>query len=129
MEPSTAGGQNLRASSKQLGRGLLMLLENRLELFTLEVQESRERLLGDLLIALGIVALGLLAGLCLTAAFVVAFWNNSPLTVLLIMTFLYAAAALLLCRLLVRRLREWQSFSASLDQLRKDRECLDQILT
>lgn len=129
MEPSTASGQTLRASSKQLGRGLLILLENRLELLTVEAQESRERLLGDLLLALGIVALGLLAGLCLTAAFVVAFWKNSPLTVLLVMTSLYAASALLLCRLLARRLREWQSFSASLDQLRKDRECLDQILT
>jgi uncharacterized membrane protein YqjE len=45
------------------------------------------------------------------------------------MTALYTAAGLALCRLLVRRLREWQSFSASLDQLRKDRQCLDQILS
>ena len=129
MDHAPASERNLKAASKQFGRRLLTLLENRLELLTVEVQEERERLLHDLLLALGVAAFGLLAGLSFTAALVVLFWKYSPLTVLLVMTALYTAAGLALCRLLVRRLREWQSFSASLDQLRKDRQCLDQILS
>lgn len=129
MDHAPASKPNLKAASKQFGRRLLTLLENRLELLTVEVQEERERLLHDLLLALGIAAFGLLAGLCFTAALVVLFWSRSPLTVLLVMTILYTVAGLLLTRLLARRLREWQSFSASLDQLRKDRQCLDQILS
>jgi uncharacterized membrane protein YqjE len=129
MHHAPASERNLKAASKQFGRRLLTLLENRLELLTVEVQEERERLLHDLLLALGVAAFGLLAGLSFTAALVVLFWKYSPLTVLLVMTALYTAAGLALCRLLVRRLREWQSFSASLDQLRKDRQCLDQILS
>jgi uncharacterized membrane protein YqjE len=129
MDHAPASERNLKAASKQFGRRLLTLLENRLELLTVEVQEERERLLHDLLLALGVAAFGLLAGLSFTAALVVLFWKYSPLTVLLVMTALYTAAGLALCRLLVHRLREWQSLSASLDQLRKDRQCLDQILS
>jgi len=129
MDHAPASTSNLKAASTQFARRLLTLLENRLELLTVEIQEERERLFHDLLLALGIAAFGLLAGLCFTATLVALFWTRSPLTVLLVMTALYTVAGLLLTRLLARRLREWQSFSASLDQLRKDRQCLDQILS
>ncbi len=129
MDESAANPRTLTASSKQFVRRLLTIGENRLELLTVEVQEERDRLLHDFLLALGVATLGLLAGLCLTAAVVVLFWAYSPLAVLLAMTFLYAGAGFYLGRLLTQRLREWQSLSASLEQLRKDRKCLDQILS
>ena len=129
MEHATASARNLKAAASQFGRRLLTVLENRLELLTVEVQEERERFLQNLLLALGVAVFALLAGLCVTAALVVLFWTRAPLTVLLVLTVLYAGAALALGRLLARRLREWQTLSASLDQLRKDRQCLDQILT
>ena len=99
-----------------------------MELLAVEVQEERERLLRAFLLALGIAAFGLLAGLTLTAAIAVWLWAWSPLAVLLILTALYAAAGLCLYQRLLGVLRNWQTLSASLDQLRKDRACLEKIL-
>jgi uncharacterized membrane protein YqjE len=48
--------------------------------------------------------------------------------VLLILTALYAAAGICLYRRLTGLLRNWQTLSATLDQLRKDRACLEKIL-
>ena len=128
MEESTASVSGLAAASKHFARRLLTIGENRLELLTVEVQEERERLLHALLLALGVAAFGLLTGLTLTAAIVVLFWAWSPVAVLLILTALYGGAGIYLYRRLTRLLHDWQTFSASLDQLRKDRECLEKTL-
>ncbi len=128
MEESTVSFRQLAATSKHFARRLLTIGENRLELLTVEVQEERERLLHAFLLALGVAAFGLLAGLTLTAAIVVLLWAWSPWAVLLILTGLYAAAGICLYRRLIGLLRDWQTLSASLDQLRKDRACLEKIL-
>ena len=128
MEESTVSFGQLATTSKHFARRLLTIGENRLELLTVEVQEERERLLHAFLLALGVAAFGLLAGLTLTAAIVVLLWAWSPVAVLLILTGLYAAAGIYLYRRLTGLLRNWQTLSASLDQLRKDRACLEKIL-
>jgi uncharacterized membrane protein YqjE len=128
MEESTASLGQLAATSKTFARRLLIIGENRLELLALEVQEEYERRLHAFLLALGVAAFGLLAGLTLTAAIVVLLWAWSPVAVLLILTVLYAAAGVCLYRQLIGLLRNWQTFSATLDQLRKDRACLEKIL-
>jgi len=127
MEESTASFRRLSATSKTFARRLLTIGENRLELFAVEVQEERERLLHAFLLALGVATFGLLAGLALTAALVVWLWTW-PVTVLLILTGLYGAAGIGLWRRLNQLLRDWQTLSASLDQLQKDRACLEKIL-
>ena len=127
MEESTVSLGQLGATSKTFARRLLTIGENRLELLTVEVQEERERLLHAFLLALGVAAFGLLAGLTLTAAIVVLLWPWSPLAVLLILTGLYGAAGVCLYRRLIGVMRNWQTLSASLDQLRKDRACLEKI--
>ena len=128
MEEPTASFRQLAASSKDFARRLLTIGENRLELFTVEVQEERERLLRALLLALGAAVFGLLAGMTLTALVVVLLWDCSHWAALLTLTVLYGAAGVCLYRRLVRLLRDWQTLPASLDQLRKDRECLEKIL-
>ncbi len=128
MEPATISFRQLAANSKQFARRLLTIGENRLELLTVEVQEERERLLHAFLLALGVAAFGLLAGLALTAAIVVLLWAWSPLAVLLTLTGLYGAAGICLYRRLTGLLCNWQTLSASLDQLRKDRACLEKNL-
>jgi uncharacterized membrane protein YqjE len=128
MEESTASFSQLAASSKQFARRLLIIGENRLELFAAELQEERERLLHALLLALGVAAFGLLAGIALTALVVVLFWSVSPAGVLLVMTVLYGAAAAFLYVRLTRLLRDWRTLSATLDQLQKDRACLEKLL-
>jgi uncharacterized membrane protein YqjE len=128
METATVSFRQLAANSKQFAQRLLTIGENRLELLTVEVQEERERLLHAFLLALGVAAFGLLAGLALTAAIVVWFWAWSPVTVLLVLTGLYGAAGIYLYRQLTGLLRDWQTLSATLDQLRKDRACLEKNL-
>ena len=128
MEESTVSLRHLATTSKRFARRLLTIGENRLELLTVEVQEERERLLHAFLLALGVATFGLLAGLTFTAAIAVLLWAYSPLAVLLALTGLYAAAGVYICRRLIGVMRNWQTLSASLDQLRKDRACLEKVL-
>jgi len=127
MEESSVSFRQLAASSKDFARRLLTIGENRLELLTVEVQEGRERLLRALLFALGAAVFGLLAGMTLTAAIVVLLWDWL-VAVLLSLAVLYGATGFCLYRRLTALLRDWQTLPASLDQLRKDRACLEEIL-
>jgi uncharacterized membrane protein YqjE len=128
MEESTASFRQLAATSKHFARRLLTIGENRLELLTVEMQEERERLRNAILLAFGVAVFVMLSGLTLTAAIVVLLWAWSQVAVLLILTALYGAAGICLYRRLTGLLRNWQTLSASLDQLRKDRVCLEKIL-
>jgi len=128
MEEATASFRQLAASAKDIARRLLTIGENRLELFTVEVQEERERLLRALLLVLGAAVFGLLAGMTLTALVVVLLWHCSHWAALLTLTVLYGAAGICLYRRLTALLRDWETLPASLDQLRKDRACLGKIL-
>jgi len=128
MEESAVSLGQLAMTSKTFARRLLTIGENRLELLTVEVQEERERLLHAFLLALAVAAFGLLAGLTLTTAIAFLLWSWSPLAVLLILTGLYATAGICLYRRLTGVMRNWQTLSASLNQLQKDRACLENIL-
>jgi uncharacterized membrane protein YqjE len=128
MEESTVTFSQLATTSKDFARRLLTIGENRLELLTVEVQEERMRLLQAFLPALGVAAFGLLAGITLTAALVVWLWAFAPVTVLLTLTGLYGAAGGWFYRRLTGSLQDWQTLSATLDQLRKDRACLEKTL-
>jgi uncharacterized membrane protein YqjE len=125
MEEPQANLGAIADRSKGLARRLLTIGENRLELFMVEVQEERESLLTAILIALGIATFGLLAGMVVTAAIVVLFWNLSPAITLVVLALLYSTGAAVMYRRLTSMLRDWKSFPATLDQLRKDRACLE----
>ena len=124
MEPATVSFRSLADSAQQVTRRLFTTGENRLELLLLELQEERARFLHALLLALGVAGAGLLALLTLNLALVLLFWNSSPVAVLLASAALYAAGAGGLYWRLARLLRDWTMLAATLDQLRKDRECL-----
>jgi uncharacterized membrane protein YqjE len=128
METATDHLGESGVSAKGFAQRLLTIGENRLELLMVEVQEERERLLHAIVLALGVAAFGLLAGITLTAAIVVGLWAWSPVAVLLTLTGFYGAAGVCLYRRLTGRLRDWQTLSATLDQLKKDRACLEKIL-
>ena len=129
METDPVSFKQLAANSKQFARRLATIGENRLELLAVEVQEERERLLRAFLLALGVATFGLLAGITLSALIIVWLWIWSPVAVLLILTGLYGGAAIGLYCWLNQLMRDWQTLSASLDQLRKDRICLETFLT
>lgn len=128
MEPATTNFGPLADASKQLTRRLLTIGENRLELLMVEVQEERERLMHAILLALGVAAFGLLAGMALTGVIVVLLWEVSPVATLLVLAGLYLSLALWLHQRLTVLLHDWKNLPATLDQLRKDRACLEQRL-
>jgi uncharacterized membrane protein YqjE len=129
MESAPSNDGRFVEKSKRFARRLLTIGENRIQLLMVELQEERERLLRAILLALGAAALGLLAGAALTGAIVVFFWELSRVAVLLVLTGLYGAMAVWLYRRLTLLLRDWQNLPATLDQLRKDRACLEKHLT
>ena len=113
---------------RHFARQLLVIAENRLELLMVEVQEERERALRAILLALGVAVFGFLAGAALTVALVVMLWALSPIAVLLTLAVLYGAAAVFLYRQFAVLQRSWETLPATLDQLRKDRVCLENYL-
>ena len=125
MEESPVHFKQVLSASKQLVRRLLTIGDNRLELLTLEAAEERAHRLHLCLLAIGMGVFSLLAALTFTAGLVVWLWAWSPVSVLLILTVLYAGAALCLYRRLTSQLREGRMFAASLEQLRKDRAGLE----
>ena len=104
--------------------------EIRLKLLMVEVFEERERLFRGFLLALGVAAFGMLAGITLTSAIVVVLWDYySPVAILVTLTGLYGGTAFTLWRLLSRLLSHGRALSASLDELRKDRAGLEKFLS
>ena len=128
MEASTVSLGQLATTSKHFVRRLVTIGENRLELLAVEVQEERERLLRAFLLALGVAAFGLLAGMTFTALIIIWLWVWSPVGVLLILTGFYGLVGIFLYRRLTILMRDWQTLAASLNQLKKDRACLENIL-
>lgn len=119
----------LSSSSRQLGKRLLTIGENRLELLAVELQEEVGRLMEGLLLAFGVAALGFLAGITCTATLVVLLWAYAPVGVLVTLTVLYVSGGIYLGRRLTRLLRDWEALAASLGQIRKDRACLEGFLS
>jgi uncharacterized membrane protein YqjE len=129
MRPSAnTSSEPGEVSPKHFARQLLVIAENRLELLMVEVQEERERALRAILLALGVAVFGFLAGAALTVALVVMLWSLSPIVVLLTLAVLYSAAAFFLYRQFAALQRNWETLPATLDQLRKDRVCLENYL-
>lgn len=120
---------HLAEASKRVAKRLLVICENRFHLLMVEVQEERERVVRLLLLAIGAMTLGVLAMFTLTALIVLAFWNTSPLIVLAILTVVYAGASAFLYLRLVRMRQNWDLLAGTLEQLKKDRECLATDLT
>lgn len=128
MADSTDNLGKLADASKRFTRRLLLIGENRLELLVVEALEERERLVRAVVLALAAATIGLLAGISLSAAVVVAGWPHSPLGVLLGLGGFYTLVGIALCRRLSLLLRNRRPFADSLDQLKKDRACLEKIL-
>jgi len=128
MEPATGNFGQFGVSSRHFTRRLLTIGENRLELLMVEVQEERERLMRAIVLALGIAVFGFLMGAALTVALVVLLWSLSPIAVLLTLAALYGAISLFLYRRFTVLQRNWKTFPATLDQLRKDCACIENRL-
>jgi uncharacterized membrane protein YqjE len=125
MDSTSQPEPHLADASKRLAHRALVICENRFQLLMVEVEEERDRILSAIWLALGAAAFGLLAAIALTIVIAVALWRQSPVVALLVLTALYAGAAALLYARLARLQRDWQTLPNTIEQLRKDRECLE----
>ena len=122
-DPSSESASPL-AGGKRILRTVFDLAQTRLELFLVELKEERIRVVDALLLfAIGIVCAAMTLVL-LTFIVVLAFWEHRVLA-LALLTLLYGALATGAFCLLRKRLADWSSFSATLNELKKDRACLD----
>jgi uncharacterized membrane protein YqjE len=128
METSSDQAPQLADISKRIAQRAFVIVENRLQLLMIEAQEERERLLRAIALAMAVITFSLLAGVAITAVVAMAFWENHPIVALVILTGLYIGGAILFYAKLMQLQRDWQTLPATIDQLRKDRECLGKQL-
>ena len=103
---------------------ILATVHNRLELFSVELKEEKGHLIQILILTVAAMVLGLMALILLTFAIIAWFWESGRMAAVLTLLVVYLAAALTAGRALQLRLKRWQSFAATLNELKKDRECL-----
>ena len=93
-----------------------------------EAQEERERIFSAIMVAVVAAAFSLLTGITITIIVAVAFWDHDPLIALTILAAIYAVVAISLCIKLAQFQRDWQTLPTTIEQLKKDRECLEKYL-
>jgi uncharacterized membrane protein YqjE len=120
--------QGMGGASKRVAQRVIALLENRFCLFTIELQEEREMIMRSLFLATCVGVCGLLACVTVTALITVVFWDDSPVGVLAGLAGLYTCVGVVCYILLLKMRRDWKTIPATLDQLKKDRECLEKSL-
>lgn len=129
MESFTDEAARLGGSTGRVSRSLMALGENRLELLILEFEEERILFVRSLFLSLGIFAFGLLGMCTLTAAVVIGFRTVHPGLVLGVFAGLYGLLAVSIGLILRRTMRRAEPFSATLDQLHKDRRAVEKIFS
>jgi len=117
--------QGLFSSLKRLLDSSLATLQNRIELFAVELHEEKCRLIEVIILAAALVALATLTLTLVTFTVVVLLWDNARLAALITLGVIYLAATVCVCRALLVRLKGPKPLSATLEELKKDRECLD----
>jgi len=118
---------DLLAASQRVAQRTLDIGANRVELLMVEVQEERERLLRSFHLAVAAAAFGVLGGFALTFALAVLLWDHGAVAVLFVVAAVCAGFTTLLVSRILRWQRDYPMFAATVDQLRKDRECLADI--
>jgi uncharacterized membrane protein YqjE len=119
----TEGG--LFTSLRRILDSGLALVQNRFQLFTVELQEEKIRCIDLLLRVAAVVVLSFMALIAVTAMVVVWLWDTSPVAVLAIVTLVYGLAAAGVGYSLQQRLqRDPPPFAGTLAEFKKDGECL-----
>jgi uncharacterized membrane protein YqjE len=122
-EESTPG---IFASLGRLLRTVIVIAQNRLELFLVEAQEERWRFFDTLLLAGVVLILALMTLMAATITIVVVCVRAERLDLVVALVLLYLAGTIFSLLRLRTRLKQWIPFSATLAELKKDKACLDE---
>ncbi len=112
------------ASLRRILDTLLATAQNRVELFAVELQEEKCRLVEAILCTAAVAACGMMTLSLATFTIVVLFWEKGRLAVLGGLCGLYLVGTALAWRALQKRLKARQPFADTLGELNKDRACL-----
>ena len=122
--PGSAQHAGLTQSLRNLGATALGVLKTRAELLVTEIEEERLRIL-ELLVWGVAAALFLVFGLVmLSLAVVVAFWDTHRLLAAVVLGAAYVVIAVVLFLIARSRVQRPRLFTASLEELAKDRDRL-----
>jgi len=112
-------------SLRTLCDGLIAGAEKRLELFSLELQEEKLRLIQIFIWISAVVFSGMMAITFMSLVLVYAFWESARLAVLGGLAFLYIAAFVAITAAFRRYLaRQPKPFTATMSELDIDRACI-----
>ncbi len=126
MEPSTEDAPGFLLSLKRLGRTVLGIAENRVELLVVELEAERWRVVDALFLVASVAVLSLMTMVAGTLAMVMFFPPEQRAVVLAAFGAVYWLATLGVFLKLRKRLKNWCSFAATLAELKKDKACLDE---
>lgn len=125
MSTASPGSTGFLASFRALGDGLLGMVEGRLELFALELQEEKFRLIQTFIWISAAVFTGMMAITFASLTLVYLFWESARLGVLVGLTVLYAGALAAIIVALRRFLaRQPAPFVATRQEIGEDRACI-----
>ena len=125
MEPATPAPMGYLSSLRSLGEGLLASVQDRLELFTVELQEEKFRLIQTFIWISAAVFAGMMAITFASLTLVYLFWESARLAVLGGLTVLYAGALVVIMIAFRRYLaRQPKPFAATLHEIGEDRACI-----
>ena len=125
MEEKPPPRAGIFESARKLGRTGVAVLQNRLELFSVELEEQKIRLVRVLVLAGAAIFLGNTALLAISATIVLAAGKQARLGVLIALSVIYAGAALWAVLALRKELRSAPPpFEESVAELKKDSEWL-----
>ena len=112
-------------SLKRILDTLLATAQNRVELFAVELQEEKCRLVEAMLCAAAVAAFGMMTLSLVTCTVVVFFWENGRLPALAGLSVLYLVGTALAWRALQSRLKARSAFVGTVEKFKKDRACLE----
>jgi uncharacterized membrane protein YqjE len=124
--PASQGGlSGLLAALQNLAASLLAILQTRLELISVEVEEEWLRLAGFFVLGLICLFCASMAILLLTALVIAVFWDTYRIQAMVVLVLAFALAGALVWRTLTTRFRNKPAFlGATLAELGRDSEQL-----
>jgi len=125
MDRGTPAPASFMGSLRSLGDGLLASMEDRLELFSAELQEEKFRLIQTVIWICAAAFTGMMAIIFASLTLVYLFWDSARIAVLVGFAATYAVALAAVIIGFRRFLaRQPQPFEGTLREIREDRTCI-----
>jgi len=125
MEPAPTAPTGFLNAFRMLGDSLLATVQDRLELFSVELQEEKFRLILTFIWISAAVFTAMMAVAFASLTLVYLFWESARLAMLVGLTLFYAVALVAIIIAFRRYIaRQPQPFSATRQEIGKDRTCI-----